>query len=370
MVMGTTGIGKTSIAAMVRPRIGGELVSVDSVKLYKGLRIGSHKVYDPNVQVHMYDVVDVQSHYTAQDYAEAAHKAVRGILDRKKTPIFFGGASMYMEWVLFGTGSAPHTDHAQMEEVEARLRAMSCWDEAYEYARPLDPVAVAAVLRNDYYRLARIVTVVEQEQQQFSSMQGFQSPVLDLDLRGVFVYPSDRTALYRSLDRRCEKMLADGLLEEVAGLLHSHGGHVPRKISTIVGYRQTFDFLQANPGPHVSTDAFRRFLKEFQNATRSYARRQMIYFRRSEKLNSVFRAAPALPTAESTEEVAREIVELYHMSPEEYAADKRWRDPVPMADAGAMRKYVSRAEVFNSDANIEALLERLRRERSRLQALH
>ena len=370
--MGCTGIGKSSISAAIRDCVNGELVSADSVKVYRGLSIGSHKVYDPKHKVHMYDVVDLQQHYTVQDYANMAHTCVNDILSRGKTPIFFGGASMYMEWVLFGTGSVPPTDHVKMEAVEVRLRAMSCWDEAYHYAQQLDAAGVAHVLRNDYYRLARVVTIAEQlGDKAYSDRRGYETPKMDLDLRGAFVYPSDREALYRSLDRRCERMLADGLLEEVAGLMHQHRSvGLPRKITTIVGYRQTIDFLQQYPpGATITKEQFHAFLKSFQNATRSYARRQMVYFRRSEKLNRVFRCVPAGASNEALRGIGKGIVELFQLSPNEYEQDGRWRAPLPVGDASTLREYVSWAEVFHDPTNVIALLDRLSIERSRLKKL-
>jgi tRNA A37 N6-isopentenylltransferase MiaA len=250
---------------------------------------------------------------------------------------------------------------------------MSCWDEAYHYAQQLDAAGVAHVLRNDYYRLARIVTIAEElGEESYSNRLGYETPQMDLDLRGAFVYPADREALYRSLDRRCEKMLADGLLEEVAGLMHQHRRvGLPRKIVTIVGYRQTIDFLQQYPpGAPISVEQFQAFLKSFQNATRSYARRQMVYFRRSEKLNRVFRCVPAGSSSDSLRRIGEGIVELFHLSLDQYEKDQRWRTPLPVGDASALRQYVSRAEVFRDPANVSALLERLSIERSRLKKLN
>jgi tRNA dimethylallyltransferase len=365
VIMGTTGIGKSTISSKVRNILGGELISCDSVKLYRGLRIGSHKVYDPHHKVHMYDVVGINDHYTVQQYAEMAHECTKDIFSRGKTPIYFGGANMYMEWLLFGTGSAPNTDRKKMEQVEERLRKMSCWDEAVNYAMPMDPEGVQKLNRNDYYRLSRVVTIAEDKNEKFSDLQGFETPQMELDLRGAFVYPEDRSSLYRSLDRRCEKMLADGLLEEVQNLLHLHGGEFPRKIETIVGYRQTIEFLKRYPSNPTPAE-FKQYLYAFQSANRDYARRQMMYFRKSKKLNPVFRAIPSLPTMESAERTTEIILELFKMTPEEYAKDPRWRDPIPIVGSKANREYKSKQEVFGNVENVKLLLARLETERGRL----
>jgi tRNA dimethylallyltransferase len=127
LIMGSTGIGKSGIARGVSKVIKGELLSVDSVKgkkkkqesvlffcwscfcfvVYKHLTIGSHKVYNDLSPVRLYDLAEPSDHFTAAMYCDAAIAATREVLAKKRVPIFFGGASMYAEWLFFGLGSNP-----------------------------------------------------------------------------------------------------------------------------------------------------------------------------------------------------------------------------------------------------------------------
>lgn len=372
VLMGTTGIGKSSIAKeLVKrlPAMKGELLSADSVKVYKGLRIGAHKVYDLANHVHLYDLVGAGDHFTAQAYCEAASHAAKEVMGRGNTPIFFGGASMYVEWLLFGGGAAPGLEREKVWEIESELRDAGTWDDAILMAEKRGALGCRDLGRNDYYRLARRVALAEQDVTWDGVKKvGYEKPLLPpVQVRGAFVYPQDRNMLYRSLDRRCEKMVADGLLEETAALAASFGGpdKVPRKIATVVGYRQALEFLEQFPDP--TSNDFRKFLYTFQAATRNYARRQMTYFRHSDKLRPHLKAVPALPTSESARDVAGILLELFNQSEEEYARDTRWKEAPEPLGSDSLRKYVVKLEVFGDSNNAKFVLERLKAERSRLQ---
>ncbi len=362
VVMGTTGIGKTSIARALCRRLNGELLSLDSVKLHRGLTIGAHKVYDPHHPVHLYDLVEPDQHFSVQQYLEAATAATESVLRRGRVPIFFGGANMYAEWMFFGAGENAPVDKDSVAEVEAELRAYNDWERAAQVALELDPVATEKISPNDYYRLSRLVCAAREQKAPFSAVSGFKKPRLELDLRGAFLYSPNRLALYRSLDRRCEKMLADGLLEETLLLMHRFGGELPRKVATVVGYRQCYDFLKANPG-RISHETFVAFLESFQAVTRNYARRQMTYFRHSRALSSEFCVLPCLPTDESAQEAVNELERLHAVSREEYDRDGRRKDTIPVVanrnHQEGMRLYSSRQECFGDPQMMQRLLERL-----------
>lgn len=147
----------------------------------------------------MYDVADVTDLYSAPRYVEAATEALRDIVKRGQVPVLFGGAAMYMEWLLAGGGGLPLA-REDRDAVEAELRALGTWDAALAHVREALPsAAVAALGRNDYYRLARAVLAAQLGTQ---PAQGFGAPALALDYRGAVVYPADRHALMRSVGER------------------------------------------------------------------------------------------------------------------------------------------------------------------------
>lgn len=333
--------------------------------MFRGLSVGSHKVKQ-DVPVHMFDRLALTEVIDANVYQEMAHASVADVVSRGGTPVLFGGALMYLEWFINGGGSVPGTPREQTDPVEAFLRGMRDWERALEYASNLDPVGAARVLPNDYYRLAKVVHMSNLLGAPASRQKGFKPPINNYDYRGAFLYPRDRLMLFRSLDRRCEKMVADGLLEETWRLLQEFGHDkvAMRNFSAIVGYRQAITFLREHPRPN--RDDFVRFMLEFQAATRQYSKRQLTYFRnRASTKFKMLRAIPTDPTNESVVETVRYIDELYKQTPEEYASDTRWRDLPPHGDEKVLRTYQGVLEVFSQPQNVRAVLERLEFEKDK-----
>ncbi len=369
-IMGPTGIGKTTIANALCNRLNGELLSLDSVKVHKRLTIGAHKVYDPRNPVHLFDLVEPHEPFSAQEYLDAATEAVEGVLARGRTPIFFGGATMYAEWVFFGGGRNGAIDRARAEEVEAELRGYNNWDAAMEVAMALDPRGASRITRNDYYRLTRLVTAARDSTKPFTVAAGYKKPRLAMDLRGAFLCVPDRGVLYRTLDRRCEKMVADGLLEETLALMHMYDGQLPRKIATVVGYRQCYDFVQSNR-QNITYSAFGSFMDKFQAATRDYARRQLAYFRNSPELSSSFCTVECLPNEDSVKLVVGAVERLYGLSREEYEAEvarsPRVRKTENDKSQGGMRTYMARQDVFDKASAVDLLVDRFMQSRMSLE---
>ena len=145
------------------------------VPVYRDLTIGAHKVYN-NPPVRLYDLADPADHFSAEKFCQAASEATRQVLTNGNVPVFFGGASMYAEWFFFGSGSTLiATDPNALAIVEQELRSLSSWEMACQVGAKLDPIGVASVGRNDYYRLARLVHVGRRGTP-FSSISGFVKP--------------------------------------------------------------------------------------------------------------------------------------------------------------------------------------------------
>lgn len=125
---------------------------------------------------------------------------------------------------------------------------------------------IEKIQRNDYFRLAKLLHLRGEQR------VGYDKPLLPMDHRGAFLFPEDRVLLRRTLDRRCEKMLAQGLLIEAMRYMHKYkNAKVP-----IIGYREAVQFIELDNPTH---EDFRQFLLNFQAATNRYAKRQMTWFR-------------------------------------------------------------------------------------------
>lgn len=146
------------------------------------------------------------------------------------------------------------------DAIEARLRTVGWKAAVAEVSQTSsDASAISRLSANDFYRLSKIAAQAQLGIPPASSDLGYYGPKNQLDYRGAFLFPSDRLSLYERVDRRCEKMVADGFLEEVARLLHLHGDK-PMTIP-VVGYRQAITFLTETNDPTI--EDFRQFLGKF-----------------------------------------------------------------------------------------------------------
>lgn len=236
---------------------------------------------------------------------------------------------------------------------------LQSWEKAMEYSLQFDEGGGCKTCsKNDYYRLAKYIIF------RGHVRNDFDKPLVEMDHRGVFIYPHDRILLRRTLNRRCEKMLADGLLVEAYKYMNEYKtSKIP-----IIGYREAVEFIQLE-NPTIRD--FHQFLFAFQHATMTYAKRQMTWFRNSERLNKTFRVVPSGMFEEFNDVMANLLLELYHQTPEEYEKDDRFRAPLPTAtkaETNLLKEYHVEFEVFDKPENVKFLLQTLQREKAILEA--
>lgn len=273
VVVGPTGSGKSALAVHLAEAIDGEVVSCDSVAVYRGLEIGSAKPTPAErrrVPHHGLDLFDPDETCTAGDYARAARGALAGIRQRGHVPVVAGGTGLYLRALLEGLAPAPKRD----EDLRARLRARTERRGAgslHRLLRRFDPRAAALIHPNDTPKLVRSLEVSltggRPQTEQWSSgrepLQGYRVLRLGLD--------PPRQALYARLNKRAERMFAMGLLEETRSLLGRYGSEC-RALGSL-GYAQAGAVLR---GEVAVGDA----MAETQQGHRNYAKRQLTWFRR------------------------------------------------------------------------------------------
>lgn len=265
--VGPTASGKTEIAIQVAEKIGGEIVSVDSVQVYRGFDIGSGK---PSADErrraphHLVDIVDPLEPIDAARFAEAAATAIREIRARGLRPILCGGTFLWLKSLLFGlVEAAPGND-----EIRARHRSEveRIGREAFhEQLRKVDPESAERLHPNDVVRVGRALEVYELTGKTLSAGQrahGFSEPRYDAELIALTRTPEELTERIRS---RVDTWLASGWIEETEQLLEK--GYGVSRAMTTVGYREVRDFLAGDLAREdLSATIVRR--------TRVFARRQ------------------------------------------------------------------------------------------------
>lgn len=264
---GPTAVGKSAIALELAEHVGGEIISVDSMQVYRGLDIGTAKpsaAEQARVRHHLIDVADLDETFDAARFVTLAQAAESEIRSRGHVPVYCGGTGFYLKALWSGLGAAPATDPSLRTELEALPLA--------ELLRELelkDPVAFARIDRRNPRRVVRAVEVIRLTGRPFSAQAA--SPATSEPAPQVFAFTREPADLRRRIDRRVDRMFAAGLVEETRRLLEC-GLAGNRTALQAIGYRQVVEHLNGER-PLADTVAL------VKTKTWQFARRQLTWLR-------------------------------------------------------------------------------------------
>ena len=278
-VVGPTASGKTALAVELAEIYNGEVISCDSVQVYKGLDIGSAKVTAEEMRGiphHMIDVADPTESFSCADYAEMAKKAIDDIQNRGKTVIFCGGTGLYLDSVI---GISGFSDAGRDEAFRAEMEKKSPV-ELQSRLREIDPASAEAIHPNNVKRVIRALeifrvtgkTKTEWDEESKRVSPPYETVIIGLDMR-------DRQALYDRIDRRVEIMMENGLVDEVRRL--DSPAFRASTASDGIGYKE---LLRCFDGRCTLDEA----VEDIKQASRNYAKRQLTWFRRNKSVHWIF----------------------------------------------------------------------------------
>lgn len=271
-VVGPTASGKTRLSIELCKQYNGEVLSCDSMQIYRGMTIGTAKPTPEEMQGiphHMIDVADPGESFSVSRYVEMADPILQDILARGKTCVIVGGTGLYVDSLIAGRRFAPYPETGKRQELEA----MDI-ERVIELLRRVDPESAARIPPADHKRLIRAAEVyletgktITQHNRESQAIPPKYHPLwLGLD----FV---SRAELYARIDRRVDEMLAQGLVEEIQGLLAA--GTPPTATSLqAIGYKEPMAALR---GEMTMQEAVEKIKQE----SRRYAKRQLTWFRRN-----------------------------------------------------------------------------------------
>ncbi|CAN7262363.1 tRNA (adenosine(37)-N6)-dimethylallyltransferase MiaA [Pseudoxanthomonas sp. LjRoot168] len=279
-IMGPTASGKTAFALDVAARVGGEIVSVDSALVYRGLDIGAAKPTPEErarVPHHLLDVRDPWQAYSAAEFADDARRALDDIAARGRLPILAGGTGLYFQALLEGLAAMPAADAGVRADITAQ--AQSCgWPALHAELAKVDPVAAARIHATDPQRIQRALEVYRLTGRPISDLQNdARGARLPFRVLKLVLAPADRAVLHARIARRFDLMLDAGFLDEVRRLRALPGMQAvaaPLDLPAVraVGYRQAWEFLD---GQSTAADFRERAIA----ATRQLAKRQLTWLR-------------------------------------------------------------------------------------------
>ncbi|MDP1835896.1 MAG: tRNA (adenosine(37)-N6)-dimethylallyltransferase MiaA [Chlamydiales bacterium] len=276
IIAGPTACGKSDFAMMLAKHMGGEIISGDSMQVYRGLDIGTAKATQQDrleVPHHLIDICDVTQPITVMDFYDVAVKAIQGVIERKAIPIVVGGSGFYLHALLYGPPAGPPPVPQVRQLLEAELEQDGA-EALYDRLKTLDPEYAQGITRNDKHKIIRGLEIIAVTGQKVSSMpwKG-RCPPHKFDFHCWFLHrPKD--ILYKRIEKRCHKMIEMGFLQEVEALEHQIREN--SAASQAIGYRQALEYLASQR----SQEDMDNFMRQFLQASRHYAKRQFTWFRR------------------------------------------------------------------------------------------
>ncbi|MCI6972199.1 MAG: tRNA (adenosine(37)-N6)-dimethylallyltransferase MiaA [Eubacterium sp.] len=283
-VAGPTASGKSALALELCKRLGGELVSLDSMQIYKGLDIGTAKptkAEQAEVRHHMIDICDPREKFSAADFAERAHGVIADIRSRGKRVVLCGGTGLYLDTVL------GRLDFGEIESDEKLRRELIAFaekngaDALYERLVKIDPQAAEKIHKNNVRRVARAIEIYEltgktktEHDREAISDSPYDSLIIGLDY-------NDREVLYNRINRRVDLMIDAGLETEVRSLLSEGSLSADSTAGQAIGYKEMLGYVA---GEYTLDDA----IEKIKLGTRRYAKRQLTWLRRNPEINWLY----------------------------------------------------------------------------------
>jgi tRNA dimethylallyltransferase len=271
-IAGPTASGKSAVALLVAEQFGGEIISVDSMQVYRGMDIGTAKpTAEERARIphHLIDVADLSESFDVARFLTLAAEAEGAIRKRRRLPIFCGGTGLYFNALIGGIGDAPAAD----PKVRGQLEATPLPALLDELAK-VDPETFARIDRSNPRRVIRALEVIRTSGRRYSEQR---SDWKTGGPRGHWVaLARERSDLNRRIDERVESMFAAGLVEETKELLKA-GLEQNRTAIQAIGYRQVVEHLRGERD-------LRTTIELIKQKTRQYAKRQMTWFRRQLEL--------------------------------------------------------------------------------------
>lgn len=275
-IMGPTASGKTDLAIALREKINGEIISVDSALVYRGMDIGSAKPSRDELSLAPHRLIDIRDPaepYSAADFCRDAKREIKNLIQQDKTPLLVGGTMLYFKSLLEGLSDLPAADEKVRIEIEKEAQEKG-WPQLHAQLKVMDPISAEKIHPNHSQRLSRAIEVFKITGKPLSSFQGkAKGGLLDhYHWLQIAIAPKERSVLHKRIELRFEKMIEQGLLDEVRDLISRGDLHKDLPSMRAVGYRQAWEYL------HGEYD-FETMREKAIAATRQLAKRQLTWLR-------------------------------------------------------------------------------------------
>jgi len=275
-LVGPTAVGKTGLSLILAEYMKGEIISCDSMQVYKGMDIGTAKADDAErviIPHHLIDLVEPDICYTVADYQKAAKEAIHNISAHGRLPIMVGGTGLYYQSVVDDFDFFPMESRDAVRHKWEQVYSQMGIDYLYEQVLSIDRDYAIKIGSKDKKRMIRALEVYELTGKPFSEFQNRNKNAYNLATIGLYL---DREQLYARIEERVDKMIEQGLVEEVA-LLREKGYDLSLNSMQALGYKQIYSYLEGMLG-------WEETLYAIKQETRRFAKRQYTWFNKDKRI--------------------------------------------------------------------------------------
>lgn len=277
VICGPTASGKTALSIELAKKVNGEIISCDSMQIYKDMNIGTAKPTIEEMQGikhYLLDFVSPNERYSVADFKKDAKNAIKEILSKGKVPIIVGGTGLYLDSLIYEIEYQNiEFDENYRKKLEQEVEEKGL-EELYDKAKKIDPVAIEKISKNDKKRILRILEIYHatgknKTEQEIESRKN----EVEYDYK-VYAISWDREELYARINKRVDLMIEQGLIDEVKNILQKYE-QFPTAMQGL-GYKEVVDYLQGNCTKQ-------EMIEKIKMETRRYAKRQMTWFRKNKQ---------------------------------------------------------------------------------------
>ena len=284
IITGPTAVGKTALSISLAKKIGGEIISADSMQVYRGLDIGSAKVTTEEMDGvfhHLIDILDFDEEFNVFLFKELAEKSIEDIYSRGNIPIICGGTGFYIQALLYDVSFSKEDNSKIRAELEKRVDNEGA-KVLYKELNEIDPKSAENIHPNNVKRIIRALEYFKLNGKLFSEHNETEKQKESPYNFMYFVIDDDRELLYQRINKRVDVMLSKGLVDEVK-TLYEKGLRIGMTSAEGIGYKQLLTYLEGE----ISLDEATEKIKQ---DSRHYAKRQLTWFRREKETTWVNRA--------------------------------------------------------------------------------
>ena len=279
ILTGPTAVGKTSLSINLAKAINGEIISADSMQIYKGMDIGTAKIMPEEmdgVTHHLIDVIDPTEDFHVVRFKEMVEAAIEEIYAKGKVPIICGGTGFYIQAILYDIDFTENEIDKSYRESLEKYAAEFGEDALHDKLKAIDPESAESIPAANVKRVIRAIEYYEQTGEKFSVHNATQKEKNSPYNFAYFVLNDDRQLLYNRIDARVDKMIDEGLVDEVKSLV-AKGVKKGMTAMDGIGYKELLDYLDGNGSLEDAVELIKK-------KSRNYAKRQLTWFRREKEV--------------------------------------------------------------------------------------